>query len=337
MRGAKPGSVASDLVYGITLHTPGPPKESQTYESIRSMMKLTRILETGNGEGKTADLIGAPSAENDAAALVQQRDAFERSARAWFEQVGPNAKDLRGHVPKDDFEGFIRDLNNAMTPTFAAKDPTAFREQMSKEAEKLKWLGDYWRESETIVRSREIWPEFLRRNHLPETRPHDPDVAGVEKALLDELNTGTVKVAWAARTRDLHAAYLKERVRIAATLRSVVDTSNLTPRAGPCPPSATSNTGTIKPQLIGSSRSAEEFWPLESKRLGEEGNVVAGLKISATGCVIAKEIIISSGSDRLDHAALEWVDTVEFAPAAVERKAVESTGQIRIVFKLRDD
>jgi len=222
-------------------------------------------------------------------------------------------------------------------PSFAKSKTKA-----QKQAEKLKWLEEYWRESSTVVHSREIWVEFLRRNHLPDTRPHDADVIAAEKALLDELNTGNPKMVWASRARELQTAYVKERVRIAATLQPVIDPTNLKGRIEPCPPPATTNTGTtntgtIKPRLIGSSKSAEDFWPIESKRLGEEGNVVTGLKISNTGCVIGKEIIISSGSDMLDRAALEFVETVEFVPAAIKDKAAESTTPFRIIFKLRAD
>jgi TonB family protein len=336
VRGANAGSVSSDLLYGVTLRTAGPPKGSETDVSLRSLTKLTRILETGNGEGKTPDLVGISSAENDPEALIQQRDTFEQSVRVWVDQGGPKGKDLRGRVLKDDVNEFIRDLNSAATPHLAATDPTAFREQMSKGALKLKLLGEYWQESLAIVHSREIWLEFLRRNHLPETRPHGPEVIAAEKVLLEELNAGTPKIVWAARARELHAMYLKERVQIAAALQPVIDTSNLTLRTDPCPPPATTNTGTNKPKVIGSSKSAEDYWPMESKRLAEEGNVVTGLKISATGCVIAKEIVVSSGSDMLDRAALEYVETIEFVPAAIDGKAVEATTPMRIIFKLKD-
>ena len=332
VRGAKAGSVSTDLVYGVTLNTVGPSQESQIDESLRSLAKLTRILETGNGEGKTPDQ--AATVEADPATLIQQRDEFAGAARTWADQAGPNSKDLRGHVLKDDVNAFIRELNSAASPDLAAKNPAAFREQMTKGVERLKWIGEYWHESEAVVHSREVWREFLLRNHLPETRPHDPEVVAAEKALLEELN-GVVNGAWAAQVRELNAKYLKERVQISTALRPVIDASAFTPRSSdPCPPPATTNTGTIRPKLVGSSKNLEDYWPIESKRMGEEGNVVTGLKISETGCVIAKELVISSGSDMLDHAALEFVDTVEFVPAALEGKAVEATTPMRIVFKL---
>jgi serine protease Do len=333
VRGAKAGSVSSDLVYGITLHTASPTNESLTEESLRLVANLTRVLEIGNGAGKTPDLAKTAGASAPAD-LIEKRDAFKRTVRAWVDQVGPKGRDLRGRVLNDDVDEFLRDLDNTATPALAAKDPKAFQEQMSREVEKLKWLGEYWQESPTIIRSREVWREFLRLNRLPTTRPHDPDVVAAEQALLEELRSGTPKTAWSIRARELHATYLKERMRIAATLPPVIDLSSFTPRTDACPPPATTNTGNPKPKLIGSSKSAEDYWPVESKRLGEEGNVIAGLKISATGCVIDKEIVISSGSDMLDRAALEFVETLEFAPAAIEGNAVESTTPMRIVFKL---
>jgi hypothetical protein len=42
---------------------------------------------------------------------------------------------------------------------------------------------------------------------------------------------------------------------------------------------------------------------------------------------------VAAGED-LHHAALEFVETVEFVPAGLEGKAVEATTPMRIVFKL---
>jgi hypothetical protein len=41
-----------------------------------------------------------------------------------------------------------------------------------------------------------------------------------------------------------------------------------------------------------------------------------------------------SGSDLLDAAVLDWLDTVEFIPAEVDGHALASTAIMPIVFKL---
>jgi hypothetical protein len=43
-----------------------------------------------------------------------------------------------------------------------------------------------------------------------------------------------------------------------------------------------------------------------------------------------------SGSDLLDAAVLEWLETVEFIPAGVDGHAIATTEILPIVFKLQN-
>jgi protein TonB len=83
------------------------------------------------------------------------------------------------------------------------------------------------------------------------------------------------------------------------------------------------------------NRSLEDYWPVESKRLGEEGLVLVSIRISATGCALAAAIVGSSGSDMLDDAVLHFFETIDFNPAEIDGKAVDSTATMPIVFKLK--
>jgi protein TonB len=78
------------------------------------------------------------------------------------------------------------------------------------------------------------------------------------------------------------------------------------------------------------------YWPRESRRLGEEGTVIAALRIAPTGCVTGMAIIGSSGSDLLDGTVLKYLESAEFIPAGPGGKAVESKAAIPIVFKLNE-
>lgn len=82
------------------------------------------------------------------------------------------------------------------------------------------------------------------------------------------------------------------------------------------------------------NRSLEDFWPIESKRLGEEGTVMVSVRISVTGCATAAAIVGSSGSDMLDDAVLKFYETIDFFPGEVDGKPVESTVTMPVVFKL---
>jgi periplasmic protein TonB len=64
--------------------------------------------------------------------------------------------------------------------------------------------------------------------------------------------------------------------------------------------------------------------------------VLATLRISTTGCVIAMAIVGSSGSEMLDSTVLQYFESTEFIPADVGGKAIESTVTVPVVFKLNN-
>lgn len=76
---------------------------------------------------------------------------------------------------------------------------------------------------------------------------------------------------------------------------------------------------------------------MESRRLGEGGTVLVALDISDTGCITAKSIVGWSGSDLLDAAVLDWLETVEFIPAAADGHALATTEIMPIVFQLENE
>ena len=88
------------------------------------------------------------------------------------------------------------------------------------------------------------------------------------------------------------------------------------------------------PKVGTTLQSLETLWPAESKRLGEEGTVLATIRISASGCVTGVSIAGSSGSDMMDTAVRSYLESVEFLPAELNGTAVESVSTLPVVFKL---
>jgi protein TonB len=118
-------------------------------------------------------------------------------------------------------------------------------------------------------------------------------------------------------------------------LHSSVAATNYRPRVSPCSPPADKTIGKKSPTVGRMNRSLEDYWPLESKRLGEEGLVMASLRISTTGCAIAAAISGSSGSERLNEAVMQCYETVDFIPAEIDGMPAESTPTLPIIFKLQ--
>ena len=76
-------------------------------------------------------------------------------------------------------------------------------------------------------------------------------------------------------------------------------------------------------------------YPALARRLGEEGRVLLRVHVEPTGLPSKVEIRASSGSERLDLAALEAVKRWKFVPARQGDKAVPAFVVIPISFNLR--
>jgi protein TonB len=94
--------------------------------------------------------------------------------------------------------------------------------------------------------------------------------------------------------------------------------------AAPTAPSAVAGTHTIPP------------YPDLARRLGEEGMVVLDVALDADGRVTDVRVNRSSGSARLDGAAVAWVrDNWRYRPATRDGAGVAATVQAGVVFNLK--
>ncbi|HQV09399.1 MAG TPA: energy transducer TonB, partial [Thauera sp.] len=76
-------------------------------------------------------------------------------------------------------------------------------------------------------------------------------------------------------------------------------------------------------------------YPMLSRRLREEGQVMLRVLVSPEGQPARVELRTSSGSERLDRAAQEAVARWRFVPARRGDVAVEAWVLVPIVFKLQ--
>lgn len=78
------------------------------------------------------------------------------------------------------------------------------------------------------------------------------------------------------------------------------------------------------------------LYPELSRRLGEAGTVRLNIALDASGAVGAVAVVISSGSERLDAAAVEWVTAHwRYHPATEGGKPVASSVLAEVVFDLK--
>ena len=77
-------------------------------------------------------------------------------------------------------------------------------------------------------------------------------------------------------------------------------------------------------------------YPRLARRMGEEGKVVLRVQVAASGLPTGVALQSSSGSQRLDEAALEAVRRWKFVPARLGDEVVAATVLVPIVFSLKD-
>jgi protein TonB len=81
-------------------------------------------------------------------------------------------------------------------------------------------------------------------------------------------------------------------------------------------------------------RNPAPHYPLEARRAGEQGTVTLRVLVTREGRAARVDIEKSSGSNRLDAAALEAVKAWRFVPARQGQDAIESSVLVPIVFRL---
>lgn len=81
-------------------------------------------------------------------------------------------------------------------------------------------------------------------------------------------------------------------------------------------------------------RNPAPAYPPLSRRMGEEGKVILRVQVSPQGTADTVEIKTSSGSTRLDEAALKTVRNWKFIPAKKGDTPVQSWVLVPIIFKL---
>lgn len=328
--GSAPGTVSSDLAYGLTLQLLGYPSLLEVEKSLTQLAAATRLSERGVGEDVAPRAALSP--------LDQQFSALEGEMLAKVAEVTALVgKDLRGRTISDDVHDLLEQMKTQLASLHAGGDAQAAEELYMSETQRFSWLESYWRAYPHLRRSQEMWTEFLSRNHLSASTPHAPNIGQAEQALRGALARPPSQ-EWVSRARELQEAYVGERRELVKShVPSKTQLPPLSARHTPCPPASKTTSGGQQPRFARSAHQLEDMYPVESRKLGEEGTVMAAVQISDTGCVTAMAIVGSSGSSLLDGAVLDWLESVEFIPGEADGRATGSTQILPVAFKLENE
>lgn len=130
--------------------------------------------------------------------------------------------------------------------------------------------------------------------------------------------------------------------RVAPEITTTSVASPLPPRLTANSTAAVADSGTPTPQtpIVPPNAYAEGLdnpvprYPLESRRLREQGTVVLAVEVTIDGRVASVHVANSSGHPRLDRSALDTVKSWRFQPAMQAGHAVAARGIVEIPFIL---
>ena len=317
--GRRPGQVSADLLYGVAMRWDHNPDMRDVALLGSRMATTARVLETGGGDD-------VATAKPRVSAAASSFDAYTEPLMQQIEQEGAGyGRDIRGHLMSEDLNEYVQSLRpQALAADADAENLTAQVQQ------RLGLLRKYWQQSQTMMHNRELWSSFLSRNRLPPDTPHGDAVKNAEKELLEALQSGVPSPAWADLATALREAYGQERDTTYGTI--VLADSEYQARRLPCPAPATGTSGSAKPAAL--RINPADFYPVQSKRLGESGSIVVSIRVSASGCALSTAITHSSGSELMDEAVLQMVEAMNFLPAEQDGKAVAALKPLKVTFKL---
>lgn len=89
---------------------------------------------------------------------------------------------------------------------------------------------------------------------------------------------------------------------------------------------------------INRSPSTDDYYPPVSRRLGETGTTVVHVCTNPEGRVSGQPSVSkSSGSSRLDQAAVRWAAAARFSPGTADGKPIGTCQRFAVVFRLVGD
>jgi TonB family protein len=319
---------SSDVLYDLSVELEGRESWKEIPEVLKRTAAETRILECCVGTDVQGGKISVASAPEPFLLGAKKARAIVLSGGGDDQYRG---KDTRGRLMSQDFRDYLWDPEEKHDGSGPARTRTQAEWNARYDA-----LIEYWTIVPALMHNRDLWIPFLAKNGMAGTR-HNTLVDTAESDLQAVLKGQSPGSDWPAAASKLRAAYIKERSWIADTMLRHREPTSFLPRGAACPPPATSNSGLVTPSISSMRQSPDDFYPKPVRQDQLEGSVIVLAQVDAKGCALAAAIVSSSGSELLDRAAMDFVESMEFLPAAENGVAVEGRYRTSVVFKLANN
>lgn len=268
---------------------------------------------------------------------LQTQEALRKAYNHHFSQM-PDMRgrtivnDLQKWVMTPDAQNRIRLLRERAIDSGSGAQLNEARQLLRAENERSRGIQQYWIEFPAPF-WRQHWQRFAQANEMPSWPPPAPLLAA-DQQLVAQLDAGDFSGAAAVGAprlvTELRAA-LKKAIPVIKKKRDGQKLRFLE-RRNPCGPVIAPHRNRAFSKYVGSPP-VENFYPEDSENRGDEGAVVLRLKISDKGCVRGGAILVHSGFDELDAAALRWMETAEYSPGFENGRAVAGLTSIKVMFR----
>ena len=92
-----------------------------------------------------------------------------------------------------------------------------------------------------------------------------------------------------------------------------------------------------RPPSLSKPETCRDNYPFFARVLGQEGTTELALKVMADGTVSDVKVSKSSGSDRLDDAAVDCVSAWHYRPAIKDDQTIDAPMTVKVNWKLGED
>jgi TonB family protein len=326
--GSESHKSSSDVVYDLSVEIEGREAWKQIPEILRRIAADTHILECCIGADVDARARVAEGASEPAPLLLGAKHA-RAITLAGGSDDRYRGKDVRGRLMSQDFRDYLWNPEEKQDSQNAGPGRTPAEWNIRYNA-----LIEYWITVPALIHNRDLWKPFLVRNEMNGITGHSDAVVAAEAKLQRVLKEQPPGPDWPDAANKLRLAYIRERAISAEGMLRRKEPASFISRQSDCPPPAASKSGFGTPLVGLAKQTVDDFYPKEARQDQIEGSVIVLAKVDAKGCAVAAGIVSSSGSELFDHAALDYVLSIEFLPAEENATAVDGKYRTSVVFKL---
>lgn len=284
----------------------------------------------------------------DAATARQLRDfdsAFTRMQDGVREKLAAHPgveRDYRGRTFREDMSQWVMPESIRLTLAELRKNAaaTANRVQakqtlefahriLRREFQRSQGVVGYWFTWPAGPHWRRHWNLIFEANRVP-VEPPDPALLAIEARMSGALDQGEFGVA-ANEARAMQEALDEAMSRTADSFQQLIrSVPDFSARKTPCrpgvPPDPARSAATVDRSV-----SLETYYPSEAKRRGEQGALILRVRVDEKGCGTQVAVLVRSGFESIDRAALQWFEAARFSPGTRAGRPVVTD----LIFKVR--